>query len=204
GSADLAVAQRFVSGLAGRLGLDASCVITAFEDVPKLLATEVALPANVDPLLADLGKTDERARLARLLLQGLDRPAGFVLPLRAPDLESDHAPAWRSSPWPIRRERVYLLPGDSPLGLRLPLASLPDVQPDDVEQDPPVDPFAPRGELPTTSMVAARRSQAAANPDTVAPRDVIKTALCVEVRNGHLHVFMPPLVRLEDYLDLLA
>jgi uncharacterized protein (DUF2126 family) len=53
-------------------------------------------------------------------------------------------------------------------------------------------------------MVAARRSQAAAHPDTVAPRDVIKTALCVEVRNGHLHVFMPPLVRLEDYLDLLA
>jgi uncharacterized protein (DUF2126 family) len=56
------------------------------------LPTEAALPANVDPLLADLGKTDERARLARLLLQGLDRPAGFVLPLRAPDLEATMRP----------------------------------------------------------------------------------------------------------------
>ena len=38
----------------------------------------------------------------------------------------------------------------------------------------------------------------------MAPKDVIKTALCVEVRNGHLHVFMPPLMRLEDYVELLA
>ena len=208
GSADLGAGQRFAAGLAQRLGLDASCVITAFEDVPKLLATEAALPSNADPLgdphRADLGKPDERARLARLLLQGLDRPAGFVLPLRPAPPDSEPGQPWRSSPWPIRRERIYLLPGDSPLGLRLPLASLPDVQPDDVEQDPPVDPFAPRDELAATSMVATRRSKPAANPDTVAPRDVIKTALCVEVRNGHLHVFMPPLVRLEDYLDLLA
>jgi uncharacterized protein (DUF2126 family) len=68
--------QRFAAGLAQRLGLDASCVITAFEDVPKLLATEAALPSNADPLGADLANPDERARLARLLLQGLDRPAG--------------------------------------------------------------------------------------------------------------------------------
>ena len=38
----------------------------------------------------------------------------------------------------------------------------------------------------------------------LAPKDVIKTALCVEVRNGHLNVFMPPLMRLEDYVELLA
>ncbi len=69
-------------------------MITAFEDVPKLLAAEAALPANADPLLADLAKPDERARLARLLLQGLERPAGFVLPLRAPDAEA-----------PMRRRR---------------------------------------------------------------------------------------------------
>ena len=204
GSADLAVAQRFVTGLAGRLGLDASSVITAFEDVPKLLATEAALPANVDPLLADLGKTDERARLARLLLQGLDRPAGFVLPLRAPDPDGDDAPAWRSSPWPLKRERLYLLPGDSPIGLRLPLASLPDVLPEDIEPDIPVDPFAPRDELPGATALAKRKVTRAAKPAAPAPKDVIKTALCVEVRNGHLNVFMPPLMRLEDYVELLA
>ena len=57
---------------------------------------------------------------------------------------------------------------------------------------------------PRASTLATRRAKAAAKPATVAPKDVIKTALCVEVRNGHLHVFMPPLVRLEDYVDLLA
>ena len=33
---------------------------------------------------------------------------------------------------------------------------------------------------------------------------VIRTALCVEPREGRLHVFMPPVARTEDYLDLLA
>ncbi len=33
---------------------------------------------------------------------------------------------------------------------------------------------------------------------------VIRTALCIEPRNGVLHLFMPPLDRLEDYLDLVT
>ena len=48
-----------------------------------------------------------------------------------------------SSRWPLRRERLYALGGDSPLGLRLPLASLPDVLPADADVDHAVDPFAP-------------------------------------------------------------
>ena len=100
------------------------------------------MPANADPLHADLAKPDERARLARLLLQGLERPAGFVLPLRAPEAGADAGTPWRTSPWPLKRERLYLLPGDSPIGLRLPLASLPEVLPEDIEAEYPVDPFA--------------------------------------------------------------
>ena len=203
GGADLAGAQHFANALAERLGLDRSYVITAYEDVPKLLTSEAALPSNADPLKADLTIPDERGRLARLLLQGLDRPAGFVLPLR-PAPEGARPQPWQSSPWPIRRERVYLLPGDSPLGLRLPLASLPDVLREDAEQDPPVDPFAPRDELSSGSDLPKRFIKRAAKPDSVAPKDVIKTALCIEVRDGHVHVFMPPLTRLEDYVDLLA
>ena len=202
GGADLAVAQRFATGLAERLGLAPSHVITAFEDVPKLLATEAALPSNADPLLADLAKPDERARLARLLLAGLDRPAGFVLPIRPPPPEGDKTAPWQSSPWPVRRERLYVLPGDSPIGLRLPLSSLPDVLPKDVEQEIPIDPFAPRGALPGAAAVAKRKLKRTGK--ATEPRQVIKTALCVEVRNGHLNVFMPPLMRLEDYVELLA
>jgi uncharacterized protein (DUF2126 family)/transglutaminase-like putative cysteine protease len=201
GDQDIGDACRFAAALAGQLGLDPDFVITAHEDVQALLGVEAALPDNLDPLQAELSNPDERARLARLLQQGLARPAGYVLPLRARE-HADAGVEWHSSPWPLRRERLYALPGDSPLGLRLPLASLPDVPPEDLDTEHPVDPFAPRGEL---AAVATRRGQAPKRrPKAVAPRDVVRTALCVEARGGHVHVFMPPLPRLDEYVDLLA
>ena len=203
GSQDIEAAQAFAAGLAGTLGLDPGFVITAHEDVADLLAVESALPANRDPLAADLTRPDERARLARLLRQGLARPLGYVLPLKA--LAEGASVDWHSSRWPLRRERLYALGGDSPLGLRLPLASLPDVLPADADVDHGVDPFAPRAALPDPDgravRKAARKSPSATPP---APREVVKTALCVEERNGHVHVFMPPLTRLEDYVALLG
>jgi len=204
GRAEIGAAQRLATELAGELGIDAAHVITAYEDVPKLLVAEAALPANADPLQADLSKPAERARLARLLQQGLDRPAGFVLPLKAIAHDDRNETEWTSSPWPLRRERLYAVGGDSPLGLRLPLSSLPDVLPANEEVEPPVDPFAPRDDLPTpgarTATAAARKTKRGA----VVPREVVKTALCVEMRDGHVYVFMPPLQRLEDYVTLLA
>ena len=200
GSSTLDDARRLAVALAACLGLDAGFVITAYEDVEELVGIEAALPPNRDPLAADLSKPDERARLARLLRRGLDRPVGFVLPLRAVEREGEAAD-WASSPWPLRREHLYALAGDSPLGLRLPLGSLPDVLPADVEVDHPVDPFAPRGELPEGTTTPPETKQ---RPVAVAPREVIKTAACIQERNGHVYVFMPPLPRLEDYVALLA
>jgi len=200
GTADADDAEKLAGGIAARLGIEAGFVIPAFEDVPRLLVAEAALPANADPLKADLSKPDERARLARLLQRGLDRPAGFVLPIRAVKREGDAHSEWSSGTWPLRRERLYAVEGDSPLGLRLPLASLPEVLPGDEDPEHPVDPFAPRGELPTAAPATAKRARGKAPP----PRTVVKTALCVEVRDGHPHVFMPPLPRLEDYVALLG
>ena len=90
------------------------------------------------------------------------------------------------------------------IGLRLPLASLPDVLPEDVEPD--VAGRSVRAARRASRRGSARDAPGEARRDagSVAPKDVIKTALCVEVRNGHLHVFMPPLMRLEDYVELLA
>jgi len=202
GEVQPALAGDFAGRLARALGLPAELVITTYEDVPRLLKDEIALPVNVDPLQADMSQPGERARIARLLLAGPNEPAGFVLPLKAATVAPDGTGelVWESSPWPLRRERLYAVPGDSPLGLRLPLNSLPEVLPADAEQDHPVDPFAPRGALPATS---------ASKPVTgrtrgTKPREVVKTALALQVRNGHLYVFMPPLKRVEDYAALLA
>ena len=188
--------------LAQTLGLPESMVLTAYEDVPRLLQDEAALPPNLDPLESNLKDPDERARLARLLRAGLDRPCGFVLPLKARDDRLGGGEiAWESSPWPLRREHLYAVPGDSPLGLRLPLSSLPDLRPEETETDLPLDPFAPRAPLPAHAQLLHSRAGKVSGRE---PREVVKTAVTVQMRNGHLHVFMPPLARLRDYVALLA
>ncbi len=42
----------------------------------------------------------------------------------------DYQGYWLSGEWPLRRKNVFLMPGDSPAGLRLPLDSLPWVAPE--------------------------------------------------------------------------
>jgi uncharacterized protein (DUF2126 family)/transglutaminase-like putative cysteine protease len=197
-----AQAGDFIKKLAQRLGFPATLAITAYEDVPQLLIAEAALPDNVDPLKADLSQPGERARLARLLLAGLEKPAGYVLPLRAATipLEDGGDGAWESSAWPLKRERLFAVAGDSPLGLRLPLASLPEVLPEDVEIEHGVDPFAPRGAMARRGDLKSDRARVRGSK----PREVVKTALTVQVRSGHLYVFMPPLKRIEDYAALIA
>ena len=230
GTLVVADAERLIRGLAGELGLDPAFIITAYEDAPRALAEEAETPVNLDPLQADLNEPTERGRLARMLRRGLSTPAGFVLPVRVRESADESAasqptariPDWQSSPWPLRRERLYLIPGDSPIGLRLPLAALPWVLPGDIEHEPEPDPFAHRAELADShgkggAAIAAEladsnnKGRAAvaeravkAKPASAAPRDVIKTALATQVRNGQLYVFMPPLKYLEDYVTLLA
>jgi len=199
GKATVTAARAFGERLAASLRLPATLLITAHEDVPKLLQQEAALPENADPLKADLTKPDERARLARILTAGLGSPAGFVLPLKA-SVADDLSVAWQSSPWPLKREHLYALPGDSPLGLRLPLGSLPELLPDEMEPDFPVDPFAPRDALPARKALAAQGGKVRGRK----PREVVKTALTLQVRDGHLYVFMPPCEKLEAYVGLLA
>ena len=200
-------ALAFSRVLAGRLGLHRDYVISAYEDVWDALRQEQSLPVNVDPLGSDLKDTGERRRLSQILTAGLGEPAGFVLPLRpAARPDGQGRRRWQSCLWPLRREHLHLIPGDSPMGLRLPLDSLPWLAPEDVDTPPPVDPFEARAELAEPADSPA--SDAADQPGTVkletgeSAREVFHTALCVQVRSGRLHVFLPPLPSVEDFTAL--
>jgi uncharacterized protein (DUF2126 family)/transglutaminase-like putative cysteine protease len=131
GEADAAAAGVFLRGVAERLGFDAASVLPAYEDTYHYLLRERQLPANVDPLDAKLDDPLERTRLRRLFGEGLGKVAGWVLPVAKPD----HATQWRTSPWRFREGHCFLLPGDSPMGLRLPLAALPWADPEKPEAD---------------------------------------------------------------------
>ncbi|HEY6897371.1 MAG TPA: transglutaminase family protein, partial [Rhodocyclaceae bacterium] len=200
-------AGRFLDTLAGHLGLSERYVIPAYEDPAHAVDQESRWPENLDPLTADLKSSDERRRIAETIAAGLNEAVGFVLPIKPKDRKPAKkgvgaSQGWRSSPWPLRRRHLFLLAGDSPMGLRLPLASLPWVAPEDMELDFPADPFAEREALPAAGS-RNKATKKATPKDSYDPREIIHTALCCEARHGVLHVFMPPLALLEDYLELL-
>ena len=286
-----AEAEFFIHALARRLGVGSEWAIPAYEDVWHYLWTERRLPVNVDPFDSKLENETDRARLARVFEQGLDRIVGYALPLKP----VEHGPQtrWVSGPWFFRQEHMFLVPGDSPMGFRLPLDSIPWSAPADrtilgiarsrarrcraVAEVFRVEPSAfdrgradsgsarvgnnPQasrddgsrrntrrpswvtdaatwddslaetlGENPGDNLgggngngVAGSNGHAAKDPlhagngssdetpssTTIPPRgrsahDIVRTAICIEPREGRLHVFMPPTVKLEDYLDLVA
>ena len=200
-------AQAFARVLASRLGLHRDYLIPAYEDVWEVLRKEQDIPVNFDPLERDLKDPAERTRLARLLQGEMLEIAGFVLPLKPDPMPAATGPRrWLSSRWPLRREHLYLVPGDSPLGLRLPLASLPWVAPSEKDVPQAADPFESRGPLGQASR-EAHAEPVAPEPAKHAvgrsAREVIHTALCVQVRQGRMHVFLPPVPTAEDFVALI-
>ena len=274
-------ASRFTQALARQLGLSPQFITPGFEDTWYYLWRERRLPVNVDPFDAKLDDELERARLRRVFTQGLDATVGYVLPLMA----NDHIPlsgngkggegyhrvsgtVWSTGPWFFRDERMYLVPGDSPMGYRLPLDSLPWVSAADYPYHIEQDPHTPRDPLPAGAVLkhqvsphsigggfaeggtvslqgtdfdpaggpamdgqGAGRSGLGSPPAQALSSKfpqrnesaawLTRTALVVEARdphrangpkaekagggkNQHLYVFMPPMQRLEDYLDLLS
>jgi uncharacterized protein (DUF2126 family)/transglutaminase-like putative cysteine protease len=118
---DGAMAQRFLAAVAQHLKVTPQHIFPAFEDAFYYLWRERRLPVNVDPFKSHLKDPLERERLARVFEQGMDKVIGHVLPLS----RSDDDRAWRTGAWFLRGERCYLIPGDSPIGYRLPLDSQP-------------------------------------------------------------------------------
>jgi len=224
-------ALRFIQELAQHLGIAPKYVIPGYEDTLYYLWKEENIPANLDPRQADLKDDLERQRLARLLTQqGLRTPTGYVLPLRCDNDYTDSAAPqfkpWHTSRWEFRRQDMYLIPGDSPMGLRLPLNSLPWVATEKreiisershFEADSPLPlkvhaevaaRYAQTDELSPVASKSTAKATVAATPPTpveqTSPTTIIHTALCVEARHGFLYIFLPPLSHFEHYLDLVT
>ena len=202
-------AQRFSETLAERLGVDPGYSTPAFEDPLHYLQRERQLPINLDPVDNRLADPIEREQVRRVFERGLNAPVGYVLPLQRA-LGKD-GPTWQSGLWMLRGQHLYLTPGDSPLGLRLPLSSLPwaaDVPPF-FQHDPMATPEPLPQHQPTVRSARTWHTR----PDQTRDRApaigesaawVVRTALCVEARDGGLHVFMPPAHSATEYLELIT
>lgn len=251
-------AERFTRTLARKLGITDTFMQAAYEDAWYYLWRERRLPVNVDPFNSRLEDEMERVRLRRVFTQKLDAVVGYLLPIKPADNAKSKGLAWTSGQWFLRDERMYLMPGDSPMGLRLPLDSLPWVNQADYPYMAEQDPSTPRAALAPHQAMAGRYV-AGSDQSAEAPRQfqtpsglaslipttnaqttgkaepadfdrvpglnesahwISRTALCVEVRDPRrasgpkaemlgkaaavLYVFMPPLEKLEHYLELLA
>lgn len=221
-------AESLLTAIAGELGIDKTMVSEAYEDPAEWLLKEGKLPDNVDPSNSKLEDPEERSRMAKVFERGLTKPSGYVLPVQRWNSQASD-PRWRSEKWKTRRGRLFLVPGDSPVGYRLPLGTLPYVPPAQFPYIVPVDPSLPRGALPAREAILpaaapaelegademARRQQAISFTATTGQQDrveqeiteiggAVRTALSVEPREGRLCVFMPPVEALEDYLELVA
>jgi uncharacterized protein (DUF2126 family) len=135
-------------------------------------------------------------------------PAGYILPIRRRQATGNLC--WSSELWFPRPERLVLLPGDSPIGYRIPTESMPWVAPDELVYEYEAPPFGDRVKLPAHP---ARRmdlfaSHPPAGPLPASPcesaTEMIRPALCGQVRDGRMHVFFPYTRHLADYLDLVA
>ena len=213
-------AKSFIEKLTKLLELNEDFIHPGFEDVYYYLWSENKLPSNVDPFDSKLDDPIERARLKKVFEQGLDSTVGYALPLR-PRVLLDNSIRWESSQWKFRDDRMYLIPGDSPMGFRLPLESIFWLKKDDremhIDKDPSVtsksnldDPYKrlqkrwsfieqyPQGKY--ENIFDITQNQYLTNPNS----HIVYTALCAEIRNEQLHIFLPPLPSLETAIELIS
>jgi uncharacterized protein (DUF2126 family) len=172
--------QTFALRLIDRLGVDSKFLLPGYEDAWYYLWKERRLPTNVDPHDNKLENTEDRARLAQIFEQGLAKVVGYCLPLKR-ERYVDGTGAWASGAWFFRPERMYLIPGDSPMGYRLPLDSLPWVAKSEMPFMEELDVWADRGPLPSREEIS-KQQYLVRPPQYWAPQDVSEQMVATEGR----------------------
>ena len=199
-------AETFVKTLTQVLGITDKYIQPAYEDQFYFLWKEHRLPVNVEPSDSKLKDPEERFRMAQVFDRGLDEITGFVLPIKYG--------SWKTGPWPFKSGNLFLLPGDSPMGLRLPVEGLPWVSEQDYSYLIPRDPMAQHPGLadPDLCLEQGKSAQPRREKPSEKQRktevgksdpDTIRTALCVQPKDGNLHIFMPPFEKADHYLELI-
>ncbi|MVA24793.1 transglutaminase family protein [Agrobacterium vitis] len=213
-------AEALMAGIATELEIEPDMILPAYEDPAAWIIKEGSLPENVDPSNSKLESPEERARIAKVFERGLTIPTGYILPVQAWNAKASGR-RWISEKWRTRRGKIFLIPGDSPVGFRMPLGTLPYVPPSQYPYIHTADPSIPRAPLPDfgpdTREGRALSEASRKTSDTQQDRNeqniagsagditgAVRTAMSVEPRDGRLCVFMPPVERIEDYLELVA
>jgi len=202
-------ADKLMSALTHQLGLPANSAMPAYEDAAHFMLVEQKLPLNVSTSDNKIEDPQERQRVMRVFDRGVTAVAGYVLPIQVWHTH-DRGRRWVTERWALRRDKLFLVPGDSPVGFRLPLGSTYYLPASSYPHVLPRDPFADAPALPERHILMQRRRTVTLEAPPAppqAPGEVfgsVRTALAIEPRGEALCVFMPPLPDAEDYAALVA
>ena len=219
-------AGAFLQTAARSLGVEEEFVHPVYEDPEKWIEREGELPVNVSPLDPKIEDPEERQRIVETFSRGLTTPIGYVLPIQKQQTQQAREPGrWKSEQWRLRRGALFAVPGDSALGYRLPLGSLPHVPESgypyihprvETDSQKPLADFreqrAKRGEQAREEQAPAqahrRVETIGGNAQERVEQEIIdgavRTALTVEPKGTYLSVFVPPVESMEDFLELIA
>ncbi len=191
--------KKFLKTLTAYLGISSKRIKPTFEDSFYFLWEEGKMPIDIDPT-EENGNLLVKDKLKDILKEGKSKPVGHLLPLNSFEGQ------WFTCDWKFRRKHIFLLPGNSPIGLRLPLNSL--IQKPKQQEFPVIQPdqFSKQKALPNYKLKVSKRHKAFMNNEIETSKEeyFIRTALCAEVREGKLHLFLPPIDTAEVFLDLMA
>ena len=184
--------SRFTEVLAKQLVVNPKNIVEAYEDPFYFVWEEQKAPINIDASKYDLKSPLQRQKLAELLGKGIGRPVGHVIPIKWDEEHNN----WMSCKWEFRSNKLYLVPGNSPIGLRLPIESIPSSESD--HDLPSRDLFEEVDDFP---QVGVNTEKPTVYNES---KNIFTTAIVIEVRQGKLFVFMPPTRCFEHYYELVS